>query len=462
MQRLVTSQTAGQAESYEYDAFGNMTKITHAGQATPIAVTTGTNQISTYAYDLSGNVTDVVTNGAPEYTFTYDALGAVAGKTYHGSSGDVWEGYIYTPNDERLAVWRGDSRYWSVRDESGHVLRQYKSSGRMTTAPLLWVEDYVWRDGALLGSVRPAAEGGRRHMHVDHLGTPRLVTSDTGQVVSQHDYFPFGGEATPAVQETAHGFSREAPLKFTSHERDYAGGWGAEDGHAIDYMHARYYSAATGRFLSVDPNIDVKSNLRNPQGWNRYAYAQNNPINRIDPDGRLTIIVAGTWAKDEDWPAKGAFNQAVSQRAVAFRWSGGNTKGARAEAAKQLKAYIQANRKPGEPLNIVAHSHGGNVVKAYTQMQDAQKIDTFIAMGTPQRSDYTINAAKVGDYINVFSNGDNVQTKGDRWWAAAANSAGRTDPAARNIGVTYANASPAGVGHSGLHTPDVLEQVPPQ
>jgi hypothetical protein len=37
-------------------------------------------------------------------------------------------------------------------------------------------------------------------MHVDHLGTPRLVTSDTGQVVSQHDYFPFGGEATPAVQ----------------------------------------------------------------------------------------------------------------------------------------------------------------------------------------------------------------------------------------------------------------------
>jgi hypothetical protein len=53
-------------------------------------------------------------------------------------------------------------------------------------------------------------------------------------------------------------------------------------------MHARYYSAALGRFLSVDPGgIAVGS----PQMWNRYAYALNSPMNNIDPDGRCTFTL---------------------------------------------------------------------------------------------------------------------------------------------------------------------------
>ncbi len=35
-------------------------------------------------------------------------------------------------------------------------------------------------------------------------------------------------------------------MKFTGHERDYAGSFGREDGHAIDYMHARYYNGGWG------------------------------------------------------------------------------------------------------------------------------------------------------------------------------------------------------------------------
>src|SRR5204863_7143384 len=84
----------------------------------------------------------------------------------------------------------------------------------------------------------------------------------------------------------AGGFDREEPAKFTGHERDFAGGQGREDSHYTDYMHARDYSPVQGRFLSVDPAMDVKSNLKNPQGWNRYAYVVNNPIRYVDPDGR--------------------------------------------------------------------------------------------------------------------------------------------------------------------------------
>jgi RHS repeat-associated protein len=144
------------------------------------------------------------------------------------------------------------------------------------------VEDFIWRDGLLLGSQRPLEMGGRRHLHLDHLGTPRLITSDNGQLVSYHDYYPFGDEKSSYWQEVAGGFDREEPMKFTGHERDYAGGMGAEDGHAVDYMHARYYSPTAGRFLSVDP---VLGKLNQPQSWNRYAYVMNNPMNRTDPTG---------------------------------------------------------------------------------------------------------------------------------------------------------------------------------
>ena len=52
-----------------------------------------------------------------------------------------------------------------------------------------------------------------------------------------------------------------------------------------DYMHARYYNATVGRFLSVDPVLDKDVALKNPQAWNRYAYVGNNPLTVIDPSG---------------------------------------------------------------------------------------------------------------------------------------------------------------------------------
>ena len=43
-------------------------------------------------------------------------------------------------------------------------------------------------------------------------------------------------------------------------------------------------SPNNGRFLSADPNIDGVSDS---QGYNRYSYVQNNPLNATDPSGFL-------------------------------------------------------------------------------------------------------------------------------------------------------------------------------
>ena len=213
--------------------------------------------------------------------------------------------------------------------------------------------------------------------------------------------------------------THSAAQKFTGKERD------AETG--LDYFGARYYSGAQGRFTSDDPlNIPALQRLNpeqfarivaSPQNWNGYAYALNNPLRNIDPDGFLTIIVPGTWNDNEEWQ-KSKFRAQVEKTfgekaEVLGNNNMGDSKQARAAAAKQLKGII-ANHKfaPGEKLNIVAHSHGGNVVAEATQEGISHKIDTLVTMGTPIRPDYQFNESMIGSHLNVYSTHDSVQTIG--------------------------------------------------
>ncbi|MCG8460671.1 MAG: RHS repeat-associated core domain-containing protein, partial [Holophagales bacterium] len=71
--------------------------------------------------------------------------------------------------------------------------------------------------------------------------------------------------------------------KFTGHERDP--GFHSET--PLDYMHARYCSPVLGRFLSVDPVVQAARSAVLPQLWNRYTYSLNNPLNVLDPTGRV-------------------------------------------------------------------------------------------------------------------------------------------------------------------------------
>ena len=58
-------------------------------------------------------------------------------------------------------------------------------------------------------------------------------------------------------------------------------------------MQARYYDPVIGRFYSNDPVGAVSFiNQGNVQGFNRYAYANNNPYKYTDPDGATPVHVA--------------------------------------------------------------------------------------------------------------------------------------------------------------------------
>jgi RHS repeat-associated protein len=69
--------------------------------------------------------------------------------------------------------------------------------------------------------------------------------------------------------------------RYTGKERD------AESGN--DYFGARYYGSSMGRFLSPDPLLN-SGRPDNPQTWNRYTYALNNPLIVTDPTGLYNLI----------------------------------------------------------------------------------------------------------------------------------------------------------------------------
>jgi RHS repeat-associated protein len=57
----------------------------------------------------------------------------------------------------------------------------------------------------------------------------------------------------------------------------------AESGN--DYFGARYYASNMGRMMSPDPSGIASVDPTNPQSWNMYSYALNNPLLLIDPTG---------------------------------------------------------------------------------------------------------------------------------------------------------------------------------
>jgi RHS repeat-associated protein len=117
--------------------------------------------------------------------------------------------------------------------------------------------------------------------------------------VYRQDYLPFGQtiltssgnprmNATGGSKCSTNGYVASAAptrLQFTGKERD------AESG--LDFFGARYASAAQGRFTSPDPSR-LSAFFDNPQSWNMYSYAYNNPLQFVDKTGRWPTSIHNT------------------------------------------------------------------------------------------------------------------------------------------------------------------------
>jgi RHS repeat-associated protein len=141
----------------------------------------------------------------------------------------------------------------------------------------------------------------------DQVNSTRLITDSSGNTVYSAAYAPFGQMQKVWVN------TYDPKLKFSGKERENAS---YSD---VDYFGARYHANQYYRFLSPDPMINKDGAMANPQLWNLYSFARNNPITYSDLNGLWsatdwkTFVVIG-WIKN--YQEDKAYASAISSAAT--------------------------------------------------------------------------------------------------------------------------------------------------
>ncbi|MEL7305975.1 MAG: RHS repeat-associated core domain-containing protein [Myxococcota bacterium] len=131
--------------------------------------------------------------------------------------------------------------------------------------------DYIWVAGELIGVVDDA--GAAYHLTTDHLGSPRRAFDASSELAWGVDMEAFG-RAHPRADAI------QIPIRFPGQYEDTETG--------LHYNWNRFYSPATGRYLTEDPLVSEVPGF----GESVYGYARNNPTVYTDPDGRCPICIA--------------------------------------------------------------------------------------------------------------------------------------------------------------------------
>ncbi|MCE7957663.1 MAG: hypothetical protein DYH06_06945 [Acidobacteria bacterium ACB2] len=167
----------------------------------------------------------------------------------------------------------GGTAYVTLRDQDQRLQTELVQVNQLGTVNV--AKDYFYLGNLQVATLeRLQSFSGWKFYASDHLGTPRIETSATGQTLGLFKYWPYG-ERLPET-------TTSPKLGFASMELD-SGSWN-------HYDHARFYRGVVGRFTSVDAQ---NGRVEDPASWNRYAYARNNPLKYVDPDGRRVVLVGG-------------------------------------------------------------------------------------------------------------------------------------------------------------------------
>ncbi|MFC7219754.1 polymorphic toxin-type HINT domain-containing protein [Streptomyces polyrhachis] len=271
--------------SYEYDLVGNRTSET----AHDLTGNTAKDTKRTYTYPdpkaaRPHTLTQVDTtgpSGAARDTYTYSAFGDTATRTLGGDTQTLtWdvEGHLTRVAAPDGAGGTKNTDY--VYDADGNRLITHTATE--TTLYLGGTEIVLPKGSATPKATRYYDLGGGNQairtdddklsfLLGDHHATSELAINATDLTMQQRRSTPFGaprGKAPTAWPGT----------------KGFVGGTQDEDLN-LTHLGARDYDPTTGRFISVDPLMDVVD----PQQIHGYSYANNNPVSLSDPDGLRPI-----------------------------------------------------------------------------------------------------------------------------------------------------------------------------
>ncbi|AVK35162.1 RHS repeat-associated core domain-containing protein [Morganella morganii] len=271
--------------NYIYDRAGNMTQIRHSAPATnnnyitDITVSQRSNRavLKTLA-DTPEKAETLFTPGGqqtqlqPGQTLSWTARGELQQVTpvvRNGAAGDC-ESYRYDAGSQRILKTAVQKTGNSTQTQQviylpGLELRSGKENYQVICAGVAGraqVRLLHWQDGK---------KDHQRFSYDNLIGSSGLETDGDGKLLSQEEYYPFGGTSV-LVADADSGIDYKTH-RYSGKERDATG---------LYYYGYRYYQPWAGRWLSSDPAGTV-------DGLNLFRMVRNNPVTLRDDDGRKPI-----------------------------------------------------------------------------------------------------------------------------------------------------------------------------
>ena len=314
-------------EQYAYDNWSNLyAQTVTRGSGYSFSVTpNGNNQLSNLTYDAAGEVTiDQLGN-----SFTYNAEGRIvtvgaASYTYDGDGNRV-----------KKANGAGTTLYWPS-SVSG-VVDESNAGGTSFGRQIFLGGIRVWSEDT---------SGTGRFVFQDQVGSTRVTVSSAGSVEDDVDYRSFGN-----VVANYGAAPSDNHYVFTGYESDSADS-------STDYAEYRNLSYSLARFNRPDPYLG-SYDPSNPQSFNRYGYARNNPLTYIDPNGLIPCDLGmdddGNQIIGDAYDAQGCADAGGSiVQYVETVTAGGNGSGNESVSITDagVSTLIQTQSWPGAPSKL--------------------------------------------------------------------------------------------------------------
>ncbi len=235
---------------YTYDAVGN--RLTQTASGTVISYTYDiANRLTSvngqaYTWDDNGNL---LNDGAQ--TYTYDQ----ANRLRTVVQGAITTTLAYNGVGDRLSQTVGITTTRYALDPAAG-LTQVLADGTNT---------YLYGNGRLA-----QYQTAMQYFGADGLGSVRQIYDVSAQVVGSTRYDPYGSVLAQSGATSMFAFTGE----------QYDAGTG------LEYLRARYYSAAQGRFVTRDT---WEGDPNAPMSYNAWLYAYANSVNLTDPSGQVPL-----------------------------------------------------------------------------------------------------------------------------------------------------------------------------
>ncbi|MFF7183163.1 RHS repeat-associated core domain-containing protein [Streptomyces sp. NPDC008121] len=273
--RLNTLTVNGQERAQVFDTDGNLTTSqdgtvwTYGLHGRPVTSTASDGTVTRYTYWADGTRATAAETTAPDS----DGPAGGSGPGSTSARQEQTTRFYYSPDGAIL----NDTHTTTGTDGSDAGTGEDAAPGAAVTASYLMAGTRHARTLTGQGAEAAAATGAG-YLIADRHGNTTALTAGDGQVSQAWQYTDYGQPARPdglprdpgAPAGTAPAGAARQPFTYAG---EYTGAGGTQ------YLKARLYDTATGRFTTPDPA---------PQ-HNRYQAFGANPVTNIDPEGTTEI-----------------------------------------------------------------------------------------------------------------------------------------------------------------------------